>query len=73
MKEYNEINTFGKQSDYNFVDKELFNRLIDLFTKSNLLLNIMYQDQIEKAKVDKEKMVGMSREKQQEYKLKHRV
>ena len=35
----------------------------------------MYQDQIEKSKIDREKMANMSREKQQEYKnkLKHKV
>lgn len=50
MQEYNHENLFHHSQTA--LDKELFSKLIDMFTKANQLINIMYQDQIEKSKRD---------------------
>ena len=38
-----------------FKSEQLFNRLLDLFTKANQMLNIMYQDEIDKLRFHKKK------------------
>ena len=57
IKEYSELEVFQQASAA--VDKTLFPHLIDMFTKANQLINIIYKDQHDKYKADKAKMKSM--------------
>lgn len=39
-------------NSYNAVQKDLFGKILDLYSKANLLLNVMYQDHQVKAQKD---------------------
>ena len=65
MREFKKQHTVSQISDS--VDKNLFNFLIDLFTKSNQLLNIVVQDEFDNYRFHKKKTQGMSSKELSEY------
>jgi len=67
MKCYNDLEIFQHSSD-NVQKNLLFNPLMDMFTKANQLLNVIYKDNYDKYKADKAKMASMTSDKIEDYK-----
>jgi hypothetical protein len=67
MKCYNDLEIFQQSSD-NVQKNLLFNPLMDMFTKANQLLNVIYKDNYDKYIADKAKMASMASDKIEDYK-----
>ena len=67
MKCYNDLEIFQQSSD-NVCKNLLFNPLMDMFTKANQLLNVIYKDNYDKYNSDKAKMAHMPSDKVDDYK-----
>jgi hypothetical protein len=66
MREFKKQDTFSHTNDA--LEKNLFNFLIDLFTKSNQLINITEQHEFDNYRYHKKKMANMTKEQIIDYK-----
>lgn len=71
MQEFNSEKLFFNSQDA--LNNNLFGRLIELITMANSLLNIIYQDQIDKSKRDQKSLEKMTPAEQKEFKTKHKI
>jgi hypothetical protein len=71
MQEFNNEKLFFNSQDA--LNNDLFGRLIELITKANQLLNVIFQDQIDKHKREQKILEKLTPGERKEYKIKNKI